>query len=249
MQQLVQITNFPGFYESSLDAMIDREVESVFNCDDSGCESNIPDSFYYSMNWQPVREAMAREYADQYMQGLADESGIALVWEYESFTSPRFYNFETDRLWVHIASESVQAIYDNTPAHLIAQVFRERFTSYDGFLSSYDNTPPDKPLADWDHNELSALLDAFALHHGYEPEAWELLERWNGNGGLSDAIWDAMPDEMRRFAEAQREYGQAASFELWQETGNCYPEGTEREDIPELPPRPCAHTLNLLTWR
>lgn len=255
---LVNIHDFPGFYESALDSAIDPEIESIFCVDDSGCDSNIPDEFYRAnVEYGIIHQAQARAYADAWMDAYNDATGLKLEWEYESYTSPKYYNFETDRLFVYLTPLSVAALFTESEKdnHKELQAAIEsRFTSRDGFISGYSNNLGawlQKPVNTWDHNELGTLLDAVRNIHCTERDierdfsTWDLMENFQCNGNLSNAVCEAIPQEFLDFADAQRELGEAANFELWKETSQAYPETTTREDLSELPPKPCKHTLNM----
>lgn len=91
-----------------------------------------------------------------------DTAGIA----FEEMTSPREYNFETDRIFVLMPAYRLQQLFAKSRADghkVLSEVIKERFTSYDGFISGYRNRLVDwlaKPLVAWDHNELGTLLIA-----------------------------------------------------------------------------------------
>lgn len=56
--------------------------------------------------------------------------------------SPKFYNYETDRIYYNISDDVMQEIKETVlkdyKAELIAEL-KERFTAYDGFIPSYPN--------------------------------------------------------------------------------------------------------------
>jgi len=260
---------FPGFYESALDRMIDDELESAFSYDDSG-NHNIPDAIYggsgieYHADFSAVHLEQSKQYLSAWCEQFKGETGIELDYEYESYTSPKYYNYETDRLFAWVSDASIAALFarsaDNNHEELSKQI-EARFTSRSGFISSYPNDLEswlEKPVAEWDHNELATLLDAALSIHCDESEqerlfnTWELMENFRCNGGLSNAVWEGIPEKIRQFADMQREYGQAVDFDLWIETGKAYPEGTAREDLEkegEVAPLPCPNTLDLFNTK
>lgn len=96
--------------------------------------------------------------------------------KFEEMTSPREYNFATDRLFASVPLYLMQRLFklSRDDGHeTLAQIIKERFTSRSGFISHYSNRLADwtgKPLAEWDYNELGTLLlAAFALK-GLESE-------------------------------------------------------------------------------
>lgn len=248
MQKIIQINDFPGFYESCLDSMIEDEIESIFNIDDSGCESAIPQAFYNaSINYKSIHEKQAHEYCAEWIAAFNEETGIKLNAKYESFTSPREYNFETDRLFATISDDSINALFAASKAdnHLrLKNAIETQFTSRDGFISSYSNDINDwleKPVLNWDHNELSVLLDAVKP---CEFDTWELMENFICNGDLSNAVCEAIPAKLLQFADLQREHGKALDYEVFAETGQAYdPLSGE-----PCPPLRCKKTLDLFNF-
>ena len=79
-------------------------------------------------------------------------------------TSPREYNFTTDRVFGHVRLSTMRDLFNRSAAdrhETLSRVIRDRFTSRSGFISFYSNDVRDwvkKPLRDWDHNEYGTLL-------------------------------------------------------------------------------------------
>ena len=257
-QKLLINFPFPGFYETSFDAMIDQEVESIFDTDGSGCAPNIPGDLYFKANYKTVHDSQARFYFEAWCDQFKDTTGIDLKAEYESYTSPKEYNFETDRLFGLIPALSVVALFTASEAdnHVeLTKAIKDRFTSCSGFISGYSNVIREwlaKPLFTWDHNELGTLLIAVLNIHASESDqerdfnTWDLMESYQCNGYLANDVWSCIPEQLQKFAELQREYGKALDYDLFIETGKAYAEGSSREDA-ELPPLPCPNTLDLFT--
>jgi len=263
--KLVNIHAFPGFYHSALDGMLDDEIKQTFYYDDHA-NSNVPDAIYggsgveYVADFSNAHLELAKQYCAAWFEQFNSETGFNLEWEYESYSSPRFYNYETDRLFTYVSDKSILHLFKESKANKhekLAEHIATRFTSCSGFISSYPNDLEswlEKPVLEWDHNELGTLLDAVLAIHCSESDierdfdTWRLMESFRCNGGLSNAVWDAMPAKIREFADLQREYGKPVDFELWLETGNAYPEGTNRDEIVEageLPPLPYPHTISM----
>lgn len=98
---------------------------------------------------------------------VTDLFGFPTEMVFEEMTSPREYNFETDRIFVQIPHHVLQRIFDLTDTLELKASFARRFTSRSGFWSFYDPVIPEKPLEDWDHNELGTLFS----HLDLEPDA------------------------------------------------------------------------------
>lgn len=170
---LVCIHEFPGFYDSWLSGNIDSEEESFaeHERETKGLSDDIDlaSIIFDCMNYRACQANYSEAWLSDLVHELDQEFNEKLPLEFESMTSPRFYNFETDRLFAWIPVANLQAIYDRMVtvgdgALTFGDKIRERFTSYDGFLSSYPNDFEvwlEKPLASWDHNEIGCLLSAW----------------------------------------------------------------------------------------
>lgn len=130
---------------------------------------------------------------------ISDVASIRM--QFESMTSPREYNFETDRLFAEIPVSMARKLFNisKTDKHVrLAAVIADRFTSYDGFYSHYSNRLADwlaKALRDWDHNELGTLLIAAMQASGESEE--EVSDRlYQGTCGDEGAYqeWSAAVD-------------------------------------------------------
>src|SRR5690606_26269592 len=117
--------------------------------------------------------------------------------EFESLDSPREYNFCTDRIFCYIPLESAKRLFVISAKgnhKRLKEVIRERFTSRDGFISFYSNNLEewlDKPLDQWDHNEIGTLLIAVAPC--FDDASWGFYESMACNGGFYQD-WEAAVD-------------------------------------------------------
>ena len=97
--------------------------------------------------------------------------------EFEEMTSPREYNFTTDRLFASVPLYLMQRLFklSRDVGHVTLEgIIGERFTSRSGFISHYSNRLAawvGKPLTDWDYNELGTLLLAAFELKGLDQEA------------------------------------------------------------------------------
>lgn len=258
MKRSIQLP-FCGFYESEASRMIDDEIEQAF-ADENGTVLNIPQEIYYKKDYTIDYYSIKIEFVKAYIEAFADrfegETGINLHASFEEMTSPKEYNFKTDRVFALVPDEVITQLFiesEKDKHEHLAEVIKDRCTSYDGFYSYYSNQLSawlEKPLASWDHNELELLLIAVAAIHCDTSDwhVWDLMESWMCNGGLSNAVWEAMPAVTHDFADTQRYYGKAVDFGLWLETGKAYAEGTDLDALEEgdkLPPPRCDKTLEM----
>jgi hypothetical protein len=109
---------------------------------------------------------------------------------FESMTSPKFYNFETDKIFAHIPQRTIKELFKRSKADnhaTLAKVIKSYCTSYSGFMSFYSNQLADwleKPLKQWDHNEVQILLIA-------------IIEQASGeeiDGSFRDEIYNTISD-------------------------------------------------------
>ncbi len=118
---------------------------------------------------------------------------------FESMDSPREYNFATDRVYATVPLAVMRLLFKRSAAEkhaTLATVIAERFTSCDGFISHYSRHLSDwleKPLADWDHNELGTLLIAAMRIAGYDDIRRELYDQTFGDEGAHQA-WESAVD-------------------------------------------------------
>jgi hypothetical protein len=112
-----------------------------------------------------LREA----YAQKYTKEFAYEASIDMT--FDSMTSPKYYNFETDRIFCNIELSEVKRISSLVKRDTLAKVIKDSFTSYDGFHSFYDNKLEnwDTDFSNWDCNEIGALIDAYIIDNFDNP--------------------------------------------------------------------------------
>lgn len=172
---------FAGFYESKWSDIVDsaetREIE--FMADEEGQSDpdrecyqaeararldagELVDLFMRHATYRDAYGAIARDYVEGFDRELSETLGFSQRFVFEEMTSPRFYNFETDRLFASVPLETVKAwiaLSRRSDRHAtLSRLFREHFTSRDGFISHYNSSIPQKPVEDWDHNEIGTLL-------------------------------------------------------------------------------------------
>lgn len=162
---------FSGFY-CAHDEHIEYEYMQMFTTPDQGC---LNDRRFNAMFgeplmrefWDKVNDAVSfpdvyQEYAKEYVESFLTE--FDLVGEFADMSSPRYYNFETDRLFARITRDSLAQIAravlmdpDNRKA--FTEDCKRRFKSRDGFISHYDYDWREwGRVTEWDYNQLGVLL-------------------------------------------------------------------------------------------
>ena len=186
--KLLSTIPFSGFYNSIHSDQIDYQIQSQF-WNDQG-ELKNPDKFWehYSPNQWGCYEA----YASNFVEYMAKETELPLV--FESMTSPREYNFVTDQIFVHVPIEMVEKMFEELPKRKLEAFIIDRFTSRSGFISYYSNDLAEwleKPLNEWDHNEVGTLLESWLNWKGFA----DIEQDFIGSYECDDSVTHLIPNE------------------------------------------------------
>ena len=191
---------FSGFYESLHNSAFDCALEGIFSDSDTGCCVNEPLMWkaHDCINWRMAHELYAKEYAES----LAHEFGINSL-KFESLSSPREYNFTTDRIFCTIEYADLCRLMATFDLPDFAAYVREKFTSRDGFISFYDaDLSAWGAVSSWDHNQCGTALEFYSMQenagefeHYHE---WALMENAQCNGVFDEILFKAGGDEFSR---------------------------------------------------
>ena len=140
----IQLPFFPGFYESDLMNSdtpywaIKDELEYYQRDCDTPCKELTEDDldFNYADYERDVRDAWVDGFRDRLPE-------FVLSLENVEMTSPRYYNFDTDRLWADVElrddwMDSVREFMVEN-ADWLRERIKDEWTSYDGFMSFMSN--------------------------------------------------------------------------------------------------------------
>lgn len=199
---------FQGFYYSWYSDALDREQESYADYyiqdaqerEDTSrdlrlTESEVNEILSDVTDWPKAQEMVAECYTDYFFEFLSEETGINIAHKYEVMTSPREYNFATDRIFADVSWFSLARLFvlsKQEDHKRLRATIELKCTSRSGFISFYSSnidTWLKKPLADWDHNELSMLIRAFL------PENWDddVFDSFS-NGDCAYSAWETSVD-------------------------------------------------------
>jgi len=173
---------FSGFYETLHAAVVGERLINEYGCDNeehSKPEWTDIDSCNYdrcsSKATSEEYKAAEAQYCAEYVKNFSALIGIPLV--YKTMTSPREYNFMTDRIFAEISERDVRMLRLKIDPVAIRKWVEDHFTSRDGFSSFYSGSydewlKQDKPF---DHNQIGALLAVYAsqVDAGWEMEVYE----------------------------------------------------------------------------
>lgn len=173
----IELPLFSGFYESIF-CMYDRyvEYETEYLRSEGKTDKEIAE-YIDSMDALAGDRAVAEVLPDAFMSlwnvEIASEHPQLTIKSitYSDMTSPKFYNFETDRIYAMVEMD-LQALGDwlkENPDEWGAML-STRHRTRSGFISFYDHNPESWDLNDikyWDHNELATafltILDYYDL--------------------------------------------------------------------------------------
>lgn len=198
---------FWGFYESIHDQFIDDAIENGFNYDyDTGEEIELGDEFDTArwnadIDWEKIQ----RGYAKAYTEEFGDRFDLEL--EFVEMTSPKYYNFSTDRIFAKVPIGQINRIRKEVEAHPeYPEYIRERYTDRDGFWSNF---PSDYKDEGWTAEELQPVqyctILEFYLEYIEQDEDWQgfLMDDFRSNGGMDNLVDDAVEAVKKEMEKAK----------------------------------------------
>ena len=174
MNKLESTIPFDGFYESFISDDIDHQIGQQIEWDSdiydlNEDEQQVLEDSYFSVNRSSFYNQIAEDYTNFYIDALNEKlEGFELKAKFNLLTSPREYNFETDRIFIDIeknhAIDFIKYIIKNYKKELEEKI-KQRFTSRDGFWSHYKNGLDlwTKDYSEWDHNQIGTCFELFDL--------------------------------------------------------------------------------------
>ena len=174
MNKLESTIPFDGFYESFISDDIDHQIGQQIEWDTdiydlNEDEQQVLEDSYLSVNRKYFYNQIAEDYTNFYIDALNERlKGFTLNAKFQLLTSPREYNFETDRIFIEIeenhAIDFIKYIIKNYKKELKEKI-EDRFTSRSGFNSFYKNSLDlwPKDYSEWDHNQIGTCFELFYL--------------------------------------------------------------------------------------
>lgn len=191
---------FSGFYHSFHDYNLDQALEMVVSDDQGSAYDGLLDLARSSVDWSVAHD----HYAKQFTRYFADKFDLDI--KFKLLSSPKYYNFETDRIFCEISESEVLRLFNAVDRAVLERRIKERFTSCDGFISHYPNSLErwDSDVTTWDHNQVGTLIEAYIEAHDaydsdYECYISQDIEAYNS---VCEAIKD---DRVFRIADYLRE--------------------------------------------
>lgn len=243
---------FSGFYDSLWSGELDRceENEVEHFVEERQSEEGIApelrldaaeyqDILYRRSDYSAMHASAARAIADAWNNLASEELGFPMGLTFEELTTPAYYNFETDKIFMSIPRASVARLMRLARADKyvkLSATIAERHTSRSGFISFYPNDLAEwlaKPVSQWDHNELGTLIRAYVPDLNEDCKLYYavcdidgLYHEWS-NG----VDWEAVEKDVEELHEEKRQELLA-------------------EDPDYIPPAPrCPYTLDMFDGR
>jgi hypothetical protein len=195
-QLFLCVLPFSGFYNSSHGEAIDNQEEQMFSFDDGEVHG-----FLYEHYWKHMDHGeLYKKYAKSYVEAISELTELEL--EFDGLSSPREYNFTTDRIFASISRKSLAKVIRAVRGEWLKMMAKEMFTSRSGFISYYS---PDVSewgrVEDWDHNQILCALRAYFEYLNYGSSVLledQALDRICEGGALDELIYSSAPAESIR---------------------------------------------------
>lgn len=173
---------FPGFYNSILSDMVDREVE--YELEENGKSyDEIEDSLDYQKAYLEISK--------QWLNRFNAETGLNLV--FKEIDSPREYNCSTDRLIAEISEDDLTKVINSCKDNsgTFEDVIEELYTSRSGFIPFYSNDIGDwvKENDELDHNEIMTYIMAHTLTSMNEEELLDSIHGYSSVYEAAQNVW------------------------------------------------------------
>lgn len=221
---------FSGFYESMHSDAIDQEINSYFDVEGCGEEDLAPEDFWMKFDGHGfIQIAYCKKYVEHFVYLFNEVTELDIKLEFKDMSSPKEYNFTTDRIFCDISEEDIKKIFGKTKTQTLAETIKDNFTSYDGFHSFYSNQIKDwfsdgKGVLDFDHNELMTLLEACLKdHYTGDDLSFELYQGLAEGGEVGEIVYEHVGDFIKDNPELD----------------------PNRDDEGDLKPARCSDTIEL----
>jgi len=180
MKKLETTIPFDGFYESFISADIENQIGQQIELDCDIYDLNVNEEKilwdnYLSVNRSYFYNQISKDYTKFYIDSLNaklnyayPDHGFTLNAKFSFLTSPREYNFETDRIFIEIEEnhciDFIKYIIKHYKKELEEKI-KQRFTSRSGYWSYYKNTLDSwtQDYSEWDCNMIGTCFELFDL--------------------------------------------------------------------------------------
>ena len=180
MNKLIIELPFSGFYHSMHDFYIDNTIECL---SDDCNEDSLSAEQVEMIEYKPIFEAVCKHYIQAYNGVFYDEHNIHLDLTFHSMTSPKFYNFETDRLYAEINQETFNQVISLLSDDAIQSKLKDKYKTRDGYYV-FESTL--EAIEQKDYERFSADLLEMLL-----PEN-DVIENYQYTDNVSEVVMNAI---------------------------------------------------------
>ena len=178
MNKLESTIPFDGFYNSCISDDIEHQIGQQIEWDSDTFDLNEDEQQvlwdnYLDINRSYFYNQIAEDYTNFYIDELNERlKRFELKATYKFFTSPKEYNFSTDRIFIEIeenhAIDFIKYIIKNYKKELQEKI-KDRFTSRSGFISNYKNSLDlwIDDYSEWDFNMIGTCFELFDFDELY----------------------------------------------------------------------------------
>ena len=165
---------FDGFYETDYDVYADNEIENLAE------EYNLDyDAIWAHVDCKQWRETVAKQYASLFF------GKVGIAGQFVGLVSPKFYNFETDRIFVKSSLVDLfnfrdKVLADADKVKQFCDFVKEHYTSRSGFISFVSTD-----VKSWDWREDARVWTI--LFQFYDKNYFE-YDGWSSDYDLIDEI-------------------------------------------------------------
>lgn len=257
------ISWFHGFYESEHGRMCEADQYDIEYYSENMLGGNQDDAVYEEFI-QHIKEEDRKkfindllwDYSSAYDHSSAEKAYCAeyaselcailgIPYHGEEMTSPKYYNFESDKIHLKIDTETLKKWIRRlkTDAEMQAKfskIIKKRCTSHNGFISFHSNDLTDYltlPFEDWDNIKAGFLVEAI-MHVDH---ADEMQESYSGLVVFEEQLIDHLQG-------SGFSYGFSADFDkMLQNAINVYRDQNQEDDyIKPLPSEYLKGTVCIL---
>lgn len=181
---------FSGFYESIYDSHIDNTIEYYLYALEGEQLEKAQDAFYM-MNYDAIRKAICEHYIKAYEQVFYDNFNIDLNLTFNSLYSPKFYNFETDRLFVNIDPEIFEQVIQLLDDAAIQKTLSEKYKTQSGYIV-FESTI--EAIKNKDYKLFSSDLLELLLPENDVVNDWQFTDSIHEiiSNSFSNEVWEAL---------------------------------------------------------
>jgi hypothetical protein len=127
--------NFGGFYESIHDDQIEWAIESYYS-DDNGVFNY--DEIADKIDYKKIKHDYSKSYCNLLTNWIQDNYGVNIFFDNIKLSSPREYNFETDKIVCDVSESAIESLINRfKDDETFLEYLKDRTKSYDGFISFY----------------------------------------------------------------------------------------------------------------